>query len=182
MTRRHGRTLRGERLVAAVPHGHWKTTTFIGALRSTWLTAPAVIDGAVNGETFLAYVRQVLVPTLSPGDIVMTDNLSSDKIAGVREAIEATGAGLRYLSPYSPDLNPIEQVFAKLKALLRKIAARSVESLWTAIGELIAASKPKSASTICAVQAMYSQPESALVDRMKSNRLSSTKVRVAGGG
>lgn len=138
MTRRHGRTLKGERLVAAVPHGHWKTTTFIGALRSSGLSAAAVIDGAVNGDVFLAYVRQVLAPTLRPGDIVIMDNLSSHKIAGVREAIEATGAELRYLPPYSPDLNPIEQVFAKLKTLLRKIAARSVEALWTAIGQLIA--------------------------------------------
>jgi DDE superfamily endonuclease len=106
MTRRHGRALKGERLVAAVPHGHWKTTTFIGALRSSGLSAPAVIDGAVNGDVFLAYVCQVLAPTLRPGDIVIMDNLSSHKIAGVREAIEATGAELRYLLPYSPDLNP----------------------------------------------------------------------------
>lgn len=137
MTRRHGRALRGERLVAAVPHGHWQTTTFIGALRSGGLTAPAVIDGAINGDIFLAYIRQMLVPTLKPGDIVVMDNLSSHKVAGVREAIEAVGAELRYLPPYSPDLNPIEQVFAKLKALLRKIAARSVEALWTAIGQLL---------------------------------------------
>ena len=138
MTRRRGRTRKGERLVAAVPHGHWKTTTFIGALRSTGLTAPAVIDGAVNGDIFLAYVCQMLVPTLKPGDIVILDNLSSHKIAGIREAIEAAGAELRYLPPYSPDLNPIEQLFAKLKALLRKIAARSVEALWIAIGQLVA--------------------------------------------
>jgi transposase len=137
MTRRHGRVLRGERLVAAVPHGHWQTTTFIGALRSGGLTAPAVIDGAVNGDIFLAYIRQMLVPSLRPGDIVVMDNLSSHKVAGVRQAIEAAGAELRYLPPYSPDLNPIEQVFAKLKALLRKIAARCVEALWTAIGHLL---------------------------------------------
>jgi len=143
MTRQRGRALKGERLVAAVPHGHWKTTTFIGALRSTGLTAPAVIDGAVNGDIFLAYVCQVLVPTLAPGDIVILDNLSSHKIAGIREAIEAAGAELRYLPPYSPDLNPIEQLFAKLKALLRKIAARSVEALWSAIGQLIAHFDPQ---------------------------------------
>jgi len=143
MTRRHGRTPRGERLVAAVPHGHWKTTTFIGALRSDGLSAPAVIDGAVNGDVFLAYVRQVLAPTLRPDHIVVMDNLSSHKIAGVREAIEATGAELCYLPPYSPDLNPIEQLFAKLKALLRKFAARSVEALWTAIGQLIAQFQPQ---------------------------------------
>jgi transposase len=143
MTRRHGRTPKGERLVAAVPHAQWKTTTFIGALRSSGLTAPAVIDGAVNGDIFLAYVCQVLVPTLKPGDTVILDNLSSHKIAGIREAIEVAGAELRYLPPYSPDLNPIEQLFAKLKALLRKIAARSVEALWTAIGQLIAQFDPQ---------------------------------------
>jgi transposase len=143
MTRRYGRALRGDRLVAAVPHGHWKTTTFIGALRSRGLSAPAVIDGAVNGEVFLAYVRQILAPTLSPGDIVIMDNLSSHKIASVRNAIEVTGAELRYLPPYSPDLNPIEQLFAKFKALLRKIAARSVDALWKAIGQLIAQFQPQ---------------------------------------
>jgi transposase len=137
MTPRYGRCPRGRRLIAAVPHGRWKITTFIGALRTTGLTAPAVIDGAVNGDIFLAYVHQVLVPTLKPGDIVVMDNLSSHKVAGVREAIEAAGARLRYLPPYSPDLNPIEQLFAKFKALLRKIAARSVETLWTAIGDLL---------------------------------------------
>jgi len=137
MTRQRGRALKGQRLVAAVPHGHWKTTTFIGALRSTGLTAPAVIDGPLNGDTFLAYVCQALVPTLTPGDIVILDNLSSHKVAGIREAIEGAGAELRYLPPYSPDLNPIEQLFAKLKALLRKVAARSVDALWSAIGQLI---------------------------------------------
>jgi transposase len=131
------RCARGRRLVAAVPPGHWKITTFIGALRATGLTAPIVIDGAINGDIFLAYVQQVLVPTLKPGDLVVMDNLSSHKVAGVREAIETAGAQLRYLPAYSPDLNPIEQLFAKLKALLRTIAARSVETLWTAIGHLI---------------------------------------------
>jgi transposase len=138
MTRINGRAPKGRRLIARVPHGHWKTTTFIGALRADGLTAPMVVDGAVNGEIFLAYVAQVLVPTLHPGDIVVMDNLSSHKIAGVREAIEAAGAELRYLPPYSPDLNPIEQAFAKLKALLRTAAKRTVEALWTAIGQLIA--------------------------------------------
>jgi transposase len=142
MTRRYGRSKRGQRLVAAVPHGHWKTTTFIGALRADGLTAPAVIDGAVNGESFLAYVEQVLVPTLRPGDIVVLDNLSSHKVAGVRAVVEAAGATLRYLPPYSPDLNPIEQLFAKLKAILRKIAARTVEGLWAAIGQLVHAFEP----------------------------------------
>lgn len=142
MTRRYGRSKRGTRLVASVPHGHWKTTTFIGALRADGLTAPAVFDGAINGESFLEYVQQVLVPTLKAGDIVILDNLSSHKVEGVRQAIEAAGAEIRHLPPYSPDLNPIEQMFAKLKALLRKIAARSVEALWTAIGQLVSAFEP----------------------------------------
>jgi transposase len=142
MTRRYGRSKRGKRLVASVPYGHWKTTTFIGALRADGLTAPAVLDGAINGESFLAYVQQILVPTLKPGDIVILDNLSSHKVEGVCEAIEAAGAELRYLPPYSPDLNPIEQMFAKLKALLRKVAARSVEALWTAIADLLGTFKP----------------------------------------
>lgn len=137
MTRVRGRALRGKRLVASVPHGHWKTTTFIGALRSSGLTAPAVFDGAINGISFRAYVEQILVPTLKPGDIVILDNLSSHKVTGVREAITAAGAELRFLPPYSPDLNPIEQLFAKLKAHLRKTAARTVEALWSAIGQLI---------------------------------------------
>jgi transposase len=142
MTRTYGRCKRGQRLIAAVPHGHWKTTTFIGALRAEGLTAPAVFDGAVNGESFLAYVEQVLVPTLRQGDIVILDNLPSHKVDGVQAAIEAAGAQLRYLPPYSPDLNPIEQMFAKFKACLRKIAARSVEALWTAIGQTVSAVHP----------------------------------------
>lgn len=137
MTRRYGRAKRGARLIASVPHGHWKTTTFIGALRCDGLTAPAVFDGPINGVSFLEYVRQVLVPTLKRGDIVVLDNLSSHKVQGVRAAIEAVGAELRYLPPYSPDLNPIEQIFAKLKALLRKAAARTVDTLWKAIANLI---------------------------------------------
>ena len=102
-----------------MPHGHWKTSTFIGALRCDGLVAPSVFDGPINGELFLAYVQQVLVPTLRPGDIVIMDNLRSHKVAGVREAIEAAGATLMFIPPYSPDLNPIEMAFAKLKALLR---------------------------------------------------------------
>lgn len=137
MTRRYGRAPRGQRLVAAVPHGHWKTSTFVAGLRSSGLTAPLVVDGAMNGETFKAYVEQVLAPTLGPGDIVILDNLGSHKVIGVREAIEACGASLVYLPPYSPDLNPIEQAFAKLKALLRKTAARTVATLWDALGDLI---------------------------------------------
>jgi len=133
MARRCGRCPRGERLVAGVPHGHWKTTTFIAALRQDRISAPCVFDGPMNALCFRAYVEQCLVPTLRPGDIVIMDNLSSHKAAGVREAIEATGAHLRYLPPYSPDLNPIEQLFAKLKAILRKAAARSADSLIAAI-------------------------------------------------
>jgi transposase len=137
MTRRYGRSPRGQRLVAAVPHGHWKTSTFVAALRHDAITAPCVIDGAMNGTIFRAYVEQVLAPTLKPGDLVIMDNLSSHKVAGVREAIEACGAALIYLPAYSPDLNPIEQAFAKLKSLLRKEAARTVDALWSAIGRLL---------------------------------------------
>jgi transposase len=137
MTRPRGRSLRGTRLVAAVPHGHWKTTTFLAGLRTSGLTAPLVIDGAVNGELFLAYVRQQLVPTLQPGDVVIMDNLSSHKRAGVREAIEAAGATLMFLPPYSPDLNPIEQAFAKFKWLLKSAAERTVEALGKTCGQLL---------------------------------------------
>jgi transposase len=143
MARLRGRAPRGERLIAKVPHGHWKTTTFVAALRSTALTAPCVIDGPMNGETFLAYVEQVLAPTLSPGETVVLDNLSAHKVAGVREAIEATGAQLLYLPPCSPDLNPIEQLFAKLKALLRKAAERSLDGLWNRIASLLGAFTPE---------------------------------------
>ncbi len=142
MTRRYGRTARGQRLVAPVPHGHWKTSTFVAALRARGLTAPLVVDGAMNGEIFLAYVEQVLAPTLATDDIVVLDNLSSHKVPGVREAIEARGARLLYLSPYSPDLTPIEHAFAKLKALLRKIAARTVSALWDALGDIVARFTP----------------------------------------
>jgi transposase len=136
MTRRYGRAKRGQRLVAAVPHGHWKTTTFVGALRCDGLTAPLVIDGAINGELFVAYVEQVLVPTLKPGDVVIMDNLKVHKMAAVRQAIEASGATLLFIPPYSPDLNPIELAFSKLKALLRAKAISTTEALWKAVGEL----------------------------------------------
>ena len=136
MTRLRGRAPRGERCVASVPHGHWKTTTFIAGLRVGGVTAPMVLDGPMDGAVFLVYVRKFLGPALSPGDIVIADNLSSHKVAGVRKAIEASGATLRYLPPYSPDLNPIEKMFAKLKALLRKAAPRTVEALWNEIGKL----------------------------------------------
>ena len=134
MARRYGRAPRGQRLIAAVPHGHWKTTTFVAALRQDRIDAPMVIDQAMNGTIFKAWVEQCLAPTLGAGDIVIMDNLSSHKVKGVREAIEATKAHLVYLPPYSPDLNPIEQVFAKLKAMLRKAAERSIDDLWETIG------------------------------------------------
>ena len=137
MTRRYGRAPVGERLVGAVPHGHWKTTTFVAALRASGMTAPLVIDGALNGDFFVAYVEQVLVPTLRPGDIVIMDNLSSHKRVRVRQAIEEAGAHLLYLPPYSPDLNPIEQAFAKLKALLRKAQERTLEGLWSFLGRAL---------------------------------------------
>jgi len=142
MTRRYGRAKRGHRLVAAVPHGHWRTTTFIGALRCDGLTAPLTIDGAANGELFLAYVEQILVPTLKPGDVVIMDNLRVHKMAGIREAIEAAGARLLFIPPYSPDLNPIELAFSKLKALLRAKAIRTVEALWKALGDLCESFSP----------------------------------------
>lgn len=137
LARLWGRSPRGERLIGRVPRGHWMTTTFIAGLRADTITAPFVVDRPMNGTIFRAYVEQVLAPTLRPGDIVVMDNLGSHKVAGVREAIEAAGASLRYLPPYSPDFNPIEQAIAKLKALLRKLAKRSLESLWLAIGELL---------------------------------------------
>lgn len=137
MTRRYGRAPVGERLVGAVPHGHWKTTTFVAALRARGMAAPTVIDGALNGDLFVAYVEQVLVPALRPGDIVIMDNLSSHKRVRVRQAIEEAGGHLLYLPPYSPDLNPIEQAFAKLKALLRKAQERTVEGLWSFLGRAL---------------------------------------------
>ena len=138
MARRYGRCPASERLVAAVPHGHWHTTTFVAGLRQGGITAPLVLDGPMTGAAFLAYVEQFLAPTLAPGDVVVLDNLAAHKVAGVAEAIAAAGASILYLPPYSPDLNPIEQLFAKLKALLRKAAARTKEVLWSTIGKLIA--------------------------------------------
>ena len=137
MARLYGRCAKGQRLVCPVPHGHWKTTTFIAGLRHNAITAPLVIDRPMNGVIFKAYVEQMLAPTLSPGDIVVMDNLSSHKIDGVRQAIEDRGAKLLYLPPYSPDFNPIEMAFAKLKALLRKAAERTVDALWDTIGETL---------------------------------------------
>jgi transposase len=137
MARTRGRAPRGERLRAAIPHGHWKTTTFVAGLRNCGMAAPMVLDGPINGVAFQAYVDQVLVPALRLGDVVIMDNLSSHKRPSVRAAIEAAGASLLYLPPYSPDFNPIENAFAKLKAMLRKAAERTVEGLWNAIGRII---------------------------------------------
>src|SRR5271168_820775 len=134
MARLNGRCARGERLVGRVPHGHWKTITFVGALRCNGMTAPLVVDGAMTGPTFLSYVEQCLAPTLKRNDTVVMDNLPTHKVAGVREAIEARGARLRYLPQYSPDLNPIEMAFSKLKAFLRKVAERTVRRLCRRIG------------------------------------------------
>jgi transposase len=137
MTRLCGWAPRGRKLLAKVPQGHWRTLTFLAALRHDRIDAPCVIDGPINGESFLAYVEQILVPVLKPGDIVIIDNLGSHKGKAVRRAIRAAGAKLFFLPPYSPDLNPIEQVFAKLKALLRKAAERTVEATWKRIGALL---------------------------------------------
>lgn len=143
MARRYGRAPKGERLRVGIPHGHWKTTTFVAGLRMTGMVAPMVLDGPINGHAFQAYVDQVLVPELKPGDIVIMDNLGSHKGVGVRQAIEAAGAELLYLPPYSPDFNPIENAFSKLKALLRKAAERTLDGLWAAIGALIPAFTPQ---------------------------------------
>lgn len=137
MARTRGRGKRGCRVIGHVPHGHWKITTFLAGLRCDGITAPFVIDHPMNSAIFLAYVTQCLVPTLTPGDIVVMDNLKPHKATGVREAIEAAGATLRYLPPYSPDLNPIELAFSKLKTLLRKAAERTIEGLWNRIGNLL---------------------------------------------
>jgi len=137
MVRLSGRCARGERLIGRVPQGHWKTVTLVAALRHNGVTAPCVIEGAMTGATFLAYVEQCLAPTLKRYDTVVIDNLKAHKVAGVREAIEARGATLRYLPQYSPDLNPIEMFFSKLKALLRKLAERTVPRLCRRIGACV---------------------------------------------
>ena len=136
MSRRHGRARRGERLRQAVPHGHWHISTFIGGLRQDGMVAPCVVDGAVDGDFFVAYVEQQLAPVLRLGDTVVMDNLSSHEVRGVREAIEGKGAEPLCLPPYSPDLNPIEMAFAKLKSLLRAKALRTMDELWNALGPL----------------------------------------------
>ena len=142
MARRYGRAARGQRCRAPVPHGHWKTTTFVGALRRSGMTAPMTLDGAMYGAAFLAYVEQVLAPTLKPGDIVVMDNLNVHRGDAVREAIQSAGAELRFLPPYSPDLNPIEMAFSKFKACLKRRAARTVTELWDAIAQAVSAYTP----------------------------------------
>jgi transposase len=137
MVRRYGWGDGGARVRGAAPQGHWHTSTFVAALRQRGLTAPMVIQGAMDGACFKAYVKEFLCPTLAPGDIVVWDNLSSHQVAGVREAIEAVGATLKPLPPYSPDFNPIEQVFAKLKAGLRKAGERTVEALWDTLAKVM---------------------------------------------
>jgi transposase len=143
MTRTRGWAPRGQRLLAKVPHGQWETTTFLAALRHDRIDAPCLFDGPINGERFLAYVRQMLVPTLKRGDVVVLDNLGSHKGKAVRQAIRTAGAKRLFLPKYSPDLNPIEQVFAKLKTLLRKAAARSTDDVSTAIGQLLESFRPE---------------------------------------
>lgn len=143
MTRTHGWAPKGARLIAKVPHGKWKTTTFLAALRHDRIEAPCLFDGPINGQRFLAYVEQALVPTLKPGDVVILDNLGSHRGKAVRQAIRKAGAHLIFLPKYSPDLNPIEQLFAKLKTLLRKKAARTVNAIQGAIGELLDSFTPQ---------------------------------------
>jgi transposase len=146
MARRYGRCPRGERLLCKEPWGHWKTMTFTGALRLSGMTAPMILDGAMDGDAFRVYIRDFLAPTLRKGDIVIMDNLPSHKVSGIREAIEAVGAKLHYLPPYSPDLNPIEQAFSKIKAMLRKTAARSITALYKAIARIIRSISPSECS------------------------------------
>ena len=142
MARRTGRSPRGTRLVCPVPHGHWKTTTFVAALRADGLVAPMVIDGAMTGDLFVAYAEQVLASALRPGDVVILDNLQAHKRAGAVRAIERAGAEVAYLPPYSPDLNPIELAFSKLKGLLRSAGRRTVDGVWDFLGKSLEAFAP----------------------------------------
>jgi transposase len=142
MTRRYGRAPKGLRCIASAPYGHWETTTFVAGLRWDRVTAPMVLPGPIDGDSFLAWVEQSLCPTLEPGNIVILDNLGSHKVEEVQTAIAATGATIRYLPPYSPDFNPIEKLFSKLKALLRKAAKRTPEALWDEIGKLLGTVSP----------------------------------------
>jgi len=142
MTRTHGWSPRGRPLLDKVPHGHWKTLTFLAGLRQTGIVAPLVLDGPINGAAFTAWVEQFLVPTLAPGDVVILDNLGSHKGAAARQAVRSAGAHLLFLPPYSPDLNPIELMFAKLKVLVRKAETRTIEETWRRIGSLLKAFSP----------------------------------------
>lgn len=137
MTRIYGRSLQGTRLIESTPHGRWETTTFLGAIRATGFIAPLCVEGTINGSIFRSWVEQHLVPQLRPGDMVIMDNLSSHKVKGIAEAIEAAGAEIRYLPPYSPDLNPIELAFSKFKKLLRDGAERTTEKLWELCGQVL---------------------------------------------
>jgi transposase len=143
MTRRHGRARRGQRVIAKTPYGRWRTTTFIAGLRQDGIIAPFVIDGPIDGASFLAYVAKVLAPELRPGDILVLDNLSSHKSEAVKALIEAVGATVMFLPSYSPDLNPIELMFSKLKSLLRGAAERTVDALWNRLGDLLNHFSPK---------------------------------------
>jgi transposase len=143
MTRKYGRSPRGQRLVGTVPHGHWKTTTFIASLGVRGMEAPMVSDGAMNGDLFVAYVQQILVPTLRPGEIVVMDNLAAHKRPAAREAIERAGCKVLYLPPYSPDFNPIELAFSKLKSMLRRAGKRTVDGLWEFLGQALEAFEPR---------------------------------------
>ena len=145
MTRLRGRAPRGERLIAKTPHGHWKTTTLIAALGIDGIRCSTVVDGAVNGDIFESFIEHVLVPELQSGDVVIMDNLSSHKRARTRELIESTGAKLIFLPPYSPDLNPIEMVFSKVKQLLRSLACRTRNALWNAMQLVLDAVTPTDA-------------------------------------
>jgi transposase len=134
LARLYGRSPRGERCLCAVPHGHWQSSTFLAALRHEQIVAPFLVDGPVDAEVFLAYLQQVLLPCLHPGDVLILDNLATHKVRGVEQMLRASQVELRYLPPYSPDLNPIEPAFSKLKAHLRQMAARTLEQLVAAVG------------------------------------------------
>jgi transposase len=173
-------------LFGRAPYGHWKTTTFVCALRTTGLVAPLVLDGPINGPAFRAWVEQMLAPQLRPGDIVVLDNLGSHKVNGIAEAVQAAGAQLRYLPPYSPDYNPIEQVFAKLKTLLRKAARRTVDTLCGPLSATyLIASLATNASAISAMRVMASQDENALavppvLTALRQTELSCQCVKLVG--
>ena len=162
MTRLYGRARRGERVKGAAPFGHWKTMTFVAALRLDGITAPWLLDGAMDGAAFRTYVERVLAPALKPGDIVVMDNLPAHKVAAVREAFARAGAQVFYLPPYSPDMNPIELAFSKLKALLRHNPARTIDALWRRLGTVLDTSPPPNAPTSSDTPNINTQCESAL--------------------